>query len=479
MRFLESNINDVVGAMNFWDSNVWNMLIHLGILALVILLSNILRRNVKFIRESLIPTPVLGGIILLIFKLIPWVNDQIDETFMEMLTYHMLGLGFLAVAIKRPTKKEKVDDNKMVAMDTGLITVATYLIQAVVGLGLTILLAVTFMPDLFHACGILLPMGYGQGTGQALNFGGIFEERGFVGGKSFGLTVAAIGFLVACVIGVIYMNYLKRKGKLKFDEIEKKSNEIDMDEVHGVDDLPLTESMDKLTVQVCIILVGYLLTFLLMLGFDKLAVNFMGDFGTKTVRPLVWGFNFIFASIVGVVMKKGMFILKSKNIMKRHYPNNFLLNRISGLFFDIMIISGIAAINLNNLGELFIPLVVICVVGAIVTFIYVKMICYYTYPNYKYEAFFAMFGMLTGTASTGMALLKEIDPKLETPAANNLVIQQFPAILFGFPLLLLIPYSANSITTGLIVLGIASVMFVAYNAILLRKKIFKKKNKQE
>ena len=107
------------------------------------------------------------------------------------------------------------------------------------------------------------------------------------------------------------------------------------------------------------------------------------------------------------------------------------------------------------------------------------MICYYTYPNYKYEAFFAMFGMLTGTASTGMALLKEIDPKLETPAANNLVIQQFPAILFGFPLLLLIPYSANSITTGLIVLGIASVMFVAYNAILLRKKIFKKKNKQE
>lgn len=478
MRFLESNLNEVINQMNFWDSNVWNLLIQLGILALVILLSNILRRNVKFIRESLIPTPVLGGFILLVFKLIPWVNDQIDETFMEMLTYHMLGLGFLAVAIKRPTKKEKKDDNKMVAVDTGLITVATYLIQAIVGLGLTVILAITFMPNLFHACGILLPMGYGQGTGQALNFGGIFEEKGFVGGKSFGLTVAALGFLVACIAGVIYMNYLKRKGKLKIDEIEKKSNEIDMDEVQSSDDLPLTESMDKLTVQICIILVGYLLTFLLMLGFDKLAVNFMGNFGIKTVRPLVWGFNFLFASIVGVVMKKGMFFLKTKNIMKRHYPNNFLLNRISGLFFDIMIISGIAAINLNNLGDLFIPLIIICIFGAIATFIYVRMICYYTYPSYKYEAFFAMFGMLTGTASTGMALLKEIDPKLETPAANNLVVQQFPAILFGFPLLLLIPYSANSITTALIVLAIASLMFILYNIILLRRKIFKKKNKE-
>ncbi len=31
-----------------------------------------------------------------------------------------------------------------------------------------------------------------------------------------------------------------------------------------------------------------------------------------------------------------------------------------------------------------------------------------------------MFGMLTGTASRGMILLREIDPNYETPAANNL-----------------------------------------------------------
>ena len=86
-----------------------------------------------------------------------------------------------------------------------------------------------------------------------------------------------------------------------------------------------------------------------------------------------------------------------------------------------------------------------------------------------------MFGMLTGTASTGMILLREIDPNYETPAANNLVLQQVPAIAFGAPLLLLMSFAAESITNSLIVFGIMLAMFIVYNIIVFRKYIFKKK----
>ena len=99
------------------------------------------------------------------------------------------------------------------------------------------------------------------------------------------------------------------------------------------------------------------------------------------------------------------------------------------------------------------------------------------YPDYPHEAFFSYFGMLTGTASTGMILLREIDPNLETPAANNLVMQQIPAIAFGAPILLLVPFAGQSLTNCYIVLGIATALFVVYNFILLRKHIFKRKNK--
>ena len=38
------------------------------------------------------------------------------------------------------------------------------------------------------------------------------------------------------------------------------------------------------------------------------------------------------------------------------------------------------------------------------------------YPGYVYEGFLSMYGMLTGTISSGVLLLREIDPDLETPS---------------------------------------------------------------
>ena len=71
------------------------------------------------------------------------------------------------------------------------------------------------MPDLFKASGILLPMAYGQGPGQANNVGTTYEALGMAGGRSFGLSLAAAGYLCACVVGVVYLNIYGRKSLLK------------------------------------------------------------------------------------------------------------------------------------------------------------------------------------------------------------------------------------------------------------------------
>ena len=476
-------VSEPVGlGFNFWDDTVWSFLIQLSIIAGMIIIANILRRKIKFIRNSLLPTAVLGGLLILVLKFIPWVDDLINSQLMEMITYHMLGLGFLAVAIKRPTKKERKDENKLVAVDTGLITVSTYLIQGIVGMGATIILFYIFGQkiNMLYAAGAILPMGFGQGTGQALNFGKIFEANGLEGGATFGLSVAAMGFIVACIVGVIYMNYLKRKGRYVRSEIEQMANDVSMEDVSPEGDMPLVDSVDKFTIQIGIILVCYLAVWGIMFGITQICNAISTDptsFWQKTVVPLIWGFNFLFASLVGIVVKNIMFTLKKKGLVKHHYPNNFLLDRISGFCFDLMIIAGIAAIDLKNMTELVIPLIVICVLGTISTFFYVKYICRHVYPKYENEMFFAMFGMLTGTASTGMTLLREIDPKFESQAANNLIVQQFPAILFGFPLLLLIPYSNEGVVPTLIVVGVCLLMFIIYNIILLRRILFMKKNK--
>ena len=462
--------------MNFWDYNIWSTLVQLSVVLLSILLGNVIRRKVKFIKNSLLPASVIGGTIIFILKFIPQVSKFIDSSFMEALTYHCLGLGFIALSLK--TNEKRKDDNKLIIMDSGIITVNGYLIQAIIGLTITILLAITVLPNFFPAAGLLLPMGYGQGTGQALNIGKVFEGLGFKNGTSFGLAIAAVGFMVACIVGVIYLNILKKKGKLELQQQRKVDSSLLNSDIYEKDEAPLNESVDKLTMQIAIIISVYVVTFLVILGLSFLSENYLGKFGVNTVKPLLWGFNFLFGSIFAILTKKVFSILRKHKIMTHQHINNYMMNRLSGLFFDVMIVSGIAAIDWQNLTGLLIPLILVCVFGAIGTFFYIKWVCKKIYPNYEYEAFFSIFGMLTGTASTGMILLREIDPNFETPASQNLVLQQLPAIIFGAPLLLMVGFAGQKeLTNTLIVFGVIIVMFIVYNIILLRKYIFKKKNK--
>ncbi|MBR6322825.1 MAG: hypothetical protein IKR59_08150, partial [Lachnospiraceae bacterium] len=82
--------------------------------------------------------------------------------------------------------------------------------------------------------------------------------------------------------------------------------------------------------------------------------------------------------------------------------------------------------------------------------------------------------MLTGTASTGVMLLREVDPDIKTPTADNLVYQNFPAMILGFPIMLLATLAPKK---PWLVLAIAVGLFLVMNVLLFRSYIFKKKKK--
>jgi len=90
--------------------------------------------------------------------------------------------------------------------------------------------------------------------------------------------------------------------------------------------------------------------------------------------------------------------------------------------------------------------------------------------------FVNMYGMLTGTASTGVILLREIDPEFKTPACTNMVFQTLWSVILGAPVLLLMSFVASSWTKLFIGLGIFVVYFIVLYLIIFKDKIFKKKN---
>jgi ESS family glutamate:Na+ symporter len=114
----------------------------IGIIAVIILLSNLLRRKIPFVRNSLMPTAVLGGFLLLVARTTGFLS--LDTEFMEILIYHGIALGFIAMSLRIPDKTAAAKAS-LTGPKTGAIIVGSYLIQAIVGLIISIGLAYTLM----------------------------------------------------------------------------------------------------------------------------------------------------------------------------------------------------------------------------------------------------------------------------------------------------------------------------------------------
>ncbi|MBP5601796.1 MAG: sodium:glutamate symporter [Treponema sp.] len=460
--------------MNYSAENVvlWSPVVQLGIIALLVLISNILRLKVPLIKKTLMPTSVLAGFLLLGFKYTGIL--EINAGILDALTYHGIALGFIAMSLRVTKNDFSQGGGVRTAINSGAMIVSSYMIQGVVGLLISIGLAYTFKPDMFKAAGILLPMGFGQGPGQANNIGSSYEALGFAGGKSYALAIAATGFLVACIIGVIYLNIQARRGKFERKNAEELSGSVTLDTFQDEGEMPISQSIDRLSIQVALIVLVYVFTFFVLWAITSLLAKFAPGVA-NALSPIFWGFNFIFGSLFAVLTQKVLTRFRKIRLMRMQYQNNYLLSRISGLFFDVMIICGIASIDFEDLHGLWIPFALTTILGGIATFLHLKFFCKRIYKGYEEEGFLSMFGMMTGTISSGILLVREIDPDFKTPAANNLVSGSGVAIAFGAPMLILISMAPKSTASTFIVLGLLAV----YYFILIGIMCIKGKKKEE
>ncbi len=454
--------------MDFSSANVslWSPIIQIGIIAGLILLANVLRQKVPFIRGTLMPTAVLAGFLLLLIRSVGLLN--VSTSFLEGITFHAIALGFIALSLRVPEKN--ANEGVLLAGKNGALIVSTYLVQGIAGLVITIFLAYTFVPDIFKASGLLLPMAFGQGPGQANNVGSTYEALGMAGGRSFGLSLAAMGYLCACVVGVIYLTVLSKKGKVtRTNEAENVSGSVTVDTFQDHNEIPISESIDRFSIQAALVCLVYLVTYLLTLGIVKL-LEAAAPGLASTVSTLLWGFNFIVGSLIATIVRSIMGKMRKAKIMVRQYQNNYLLSRISGVAFDFMIVAGIASIEISDLKGNVLPFVLMSVFGGVITFLYLKWVCRKLYPSYFYEGFMSMYGMLTGTISSGVLLLREIDPQLKTPASNNLITGSSFGIAFGAPVLLIISFAPKSPAAVFISLGVLIVYLAALLLFICKAK---------
>ena len=465
--------------------NVWKFVVQLGLLLLALLLGNVIRRVVPFLRKAFIPSALLGGLILFILNIIlKYTADYelVDNRIMQIITYHCLGIGFIAMSLKIVDKKEKAP--MLQVWQNGALTGGTYMLQAVFGM-LTGLIFFWAGSGLYYDAGVILPLGFGQGPGNALtwdvNFTALTHAEDwtgtvFNGQGSFGLTIASIGFVVASVVGVIYINIMKHRKEIP--ERVSSMGERPVEIFEGKNEIEDSESVDKTSIQIALVALAYAISFGIMVFFAKLT-----DWtGVKLFNSVAWGFNFIWGVIAATIIRVIMKALEKKKIVKRRYVNNYQMDRISGFAFDMMIIAGVAAIDVEVVGEYIWVIIALSIVGTIVTYVYLRFLTKLCFKGYNHESFLVNFGTLTGTASNGMILLREVDPNYETPVANIFTLSQLPAMIFVAPLLLLLNLSANSLKGCYIALGIFTALLIVYTLFLVltgKGIIFSGKKKKE
>ncbi|RQW04009.1 sodium:glutamate symporter, partial [candidate division KSB1 bacterium] len=249
----------------------WHIFVNLGILSAALLLGTLLRARIKFFQKYLIPNALTAG-----FLVLPLYNFLLPKVGLSPfqlgeITYHFLGLSFIALGLRTPPRKEK---RGPVIFQTSIAIISQIVLQALIGFGLTLLFIYTFMPDLFHTFGFLLPLGYAEGPGQAFSIGEAWRAYGVEDGGNIGLTFAAIGFILCCFGGIYLINHALRKGWVSQQELQHMREKATQTGIRPRgSDLPVgayqttdTEAIDSVSLHMALVLMSYFGAWMLLKG---------------------------------------------------------------------------------------------------------------------------------------------------------------------------------------------------------------------
>jgi ESS family glutamate:Na+ symporter len=196
------------------------------------------------------------------------------------------------------------------------------------------------------------------------------------------------------------LQILKRKKKKIINNVSESEELAMADIIQEKNEIPMQGSMDKMTFEIAFVMIAYLITYLIIFWLGVLLPG---------MRSVIYGFNFLIGVLSAMLIKQVLKLLKKFSISKREYINDFLMTRVSNFFFDLMVVAGIAAIRLGVLKNYWGIMIILGVAGFIITYFYNRIVAKTLFPAYCEEQFMMMYGMLTGTASTGTILLREID----------------------------------------------------------------------
>lgn len=455
----------------------WKFVIDAGLISIALVFATFLRSKITFLQKYLVPNALTAGFLLLpiynyLLPSIGYATNRLGD-----LVYHLLNISFISMSLRSSPPKIKGSRSNGGVLGMSAVILFGYASQAILGLLLTLF----FLPKIHPAFGLHLPLGFALGPGQAYAIGKGWESMGFEGGASVGLTFAAIGYLWACFGGMLLIHKGIRKGWMKSDQLTAMSDKAmltgiiprEAEKPIGAQLTTDSEAIDSFSYHAALVVFVYFLSFLFLKGLT-LVLGFAGKAGMELATNL-WGINFIFSAIIAIIVRKIIDALKLGYVL-----DDNSLTRISGMAVDYMVAGALAAISLVFVGKYWFPIVLMSTLCGFMVYYTLPWVCSRIFRDFRFERMLMLYGVSTGTLSTGLALLRVMDPEFKTKVSSDYMLSAGLTFVLALPFILAINLPAKAYTSGsmtpfwiFIIIAAAYLVFAAVVYwILARKRRF-------
>ena len=390
----------------------WTLFSDFGIISALLLIGKLLRAKVKFIQQLFIPPSLLAGCLGLAFgpNGLGWLplssSISVYSAILIAMVFGALPLGMAKTSFSEI--KNRVGGMWAYAQNGMLLQWGLACLFGIVVLRM-------IWPDLHPGFGAMLPTGFYGGHGTAAAIGSSFADKGWEDALSLGMTNATVGVICAIIGGLVLVKWAARKKHTQFIADFK---DLPQELRSGLVPEEKRDSLGSATTSSISI---ETFTFHLALIFVVAFGGYLFSVWVKGMNPNLDLPVFSCAFLVALIFKQLLNLCKVSR-----YICPTCTNRLGSTFTDFLVAFGVASIKLGVVVQYAAPLAIMLVVGIVVVLFSALFLGYKMMKTYWFEKSIFCWGWWTGTMAMGIALLRIVDPKLQSKSLDDFGMAYLP-----------------------------------------------------
>jgi ESS family glutamate:Na+ symporter len=427
-----------------------------GLMSLLLVGAHLLRARIRLLRDYCVPSAMLAGGVALAAgpngcDWLPFRSPRELASYPSMLVvllFATLFLGFRPRTVPLGRELQRVGD-------TFFYSVATELGQYGLALLFGVFVLAPLNPGLNPAFALMLPAGFAGGPGTATATAEGLRPYGWNEALTIGLTFATAGLLSGVLGGMLLINVAARRG---WTRLVRSPRELP----HGLQSgfLPAEEqsSLGRETVSP---LALDPLAWHVALAMAAVMLGYLAQGRLKALWPAYEVPAFVLAMLSGALAQVVLNWLGHGRAVDRH-----VMSRIGSTAADYLIAFGIAGIEPLVVRAYAVPLAVLVVFGVVYSMAVLWFVGRRAYHNFWFERGLFTYGWNTGVIGTGVALLRVIDPRMQSGTLEDYGLAYLLIAGIDISLIVFLPplVGAGHVLVPAVVLVAAAVGFMVLSA---------------